>query len=156
MTKEISVETLNRSIWRCTKTGIKFETFGLGDGRYGEYVLHAQNGDLAYWIVVEDHVFDEIVRIVSNLAEKWSLSKGLLSGFIYGICCDLAPDGSVYRTIPYCPICFDGKVSLVDVPEPYQRKVFDIPYATHLYWNSLSNEEKTSMAENELKRVGLI
>lgn len=150
-------ETLTLMIWKCNKTELEFQTYGLGgSGSYGEFLMNAQNGDMAFWNALNEPAYKSLVSITDVFAAELSLNRYDVFYQICGICCDPAPDGSLYNRSPYCPSCKDNDVTFIDMPEPLQLKTFALHAVTHTQWNSLSDIQRKELVRSEMKRVGLI
>lgn len=157
LTKKKTI-TLTCTIWKCNKTDEQFEVYHLvGPGIYGELILQARNLDLAYWNNLHDAAFDEVRKIVDEFFGAGVTDKKYAAlDQVTGLCCDPAPDGSVYRERPYCPSCGDNDVSFWDVPEPFKFKTVRIPVVTHKHWNRLTSEQREKLVRDDLKISGLL
>jgi hypothetical protein len=148
---------LTLTIWKCNKTAQEFQVYDMaGPGWYGEFLMHAQDGRMAYWRALNDAVYQSLDSITTALAAELSLNRLTVFYRTCGICCDPAADGSLYSSIPYCPVCKDTDVSFTDIPEPLQIKTFALPSVTHKRWKGLAEAARTEVVRNEIKRVGLI
>ncbi len=150
-------QTLTLSVWKCNKTEQEFQTYGLGGpGSYGEFLMHAQNGAMAYWNTLDDPVYKSLVSITDAFAADLSLNRLTVFYLTCGICCDAASDGSVYSRRPFCLCCKANDVTFFFMPEPLQLKAFVLPDVTHKRWKRLSEEGRKELVRNEMTRVGLI
>ncbi|MEZ4668035.1 MAG: hypothetical protein R3E39_08975 [Anaerolineae bacterium] len=152
-----SNETLSRSIWKCNKTGQQFDVYGLPGTLYGEWIVYARNGDMAYWSAVTDPVAKEGINLCADIAREHHLDDAKMHSVAYALCCDRAADGSYYRLKPYCPHCADDNVSMVNVLDnPPQLKSFRIPKVEHDHWKRLNHDQKRQLILDELQRLGLL
>lgn len=154
---EVPTISLTLTIWKCSKTEQEFQIYDLaGPGVYGEFLMHAQDGKMAYWRALNDPVYDSLKSITTALAAELSLKRETVFYRTCGVCCDAAADGSLYSRLPYCPFCKDNNVAFTLMPEPLQIKAFGLPNVTHKRWKGLSEAERKELVRNEMKRVGLI
>lgn len=122
---------------------------------YGEYVLYGKNGEMVYWNCLRDPVFEEVSHMVDDIVSQMTGTKIEHSTHfpsVFGICCDPASDGSVFRLTPYCSACGSKKVTIDAPVHPIKYLIVDVPSVTHNVWNQLSPQKKRFKLYTELYR----
>lgn len=105
---------LTKINWLCKRTNRLFMEYAdVQDSTnlyYGTFFLYGRDGTIGYWDTIKDPVYKDLKFILSALLPTETDYKRSPFSDVIGVCCDPAPDGSLYLAHPYCAFCHDDEV----------------------------------------------
>jgi hypothetical protein len=150
-----------KSVW-LTRGGVKCGDCGhsftspcmCGDSAnlwYGEFVFYAKDGSLIYWNAYNDSTYNNYQKLLDSILIEHPNFPRYGIGMSLAILFDPPLDGSVYKSVPYCPACKSDNTHYrtLEVGSDTLR----IPIATFTHWNSLTELQQRQIIVDELEQV---
>ncbi len=135
--------------FRCSKCGEVYESLGLPEWAYGEFLMRSPR-ETAYLNALDDCVYQEVADIMESLSEMRSVlesHRADLLQAIFGYACDTDSDGAQFSIgrHPPCPNCGSCEPESWQTVEPIQWIDYDLPHITHQRWYALDKRERRSL-----------
>ena len=135
--------------------GNVFESPGLDEFCYGEFLLRNDSNEVRYLNTFSDPLFDEIATLIKcndNVKNRENINLRSLIQSILSIAIDLSSNGSPFKIgeKEKCPKCNSTKRVSWGQIYPVIVVDTDITEVTHNHWNSLSSEDKKSLVNEAI------
>ncbi|MCO6452040.1 MAG: hypothetical protein J5I90_14750 [Caldilineales bacterium] len=134
------------------------EVYILAGDRYGRRLGKTVNKEYAEFDFMADSVVDEVLEIANmmGMEQEYPARSDCIESLLRTIC-DPAPSGQRYDFLfkVSCPSCSSLKIRYAPY-DPPRFKIIDMPLATHVNWDNLTQEAKTQLVFDTLKRVGCL
>lgn len=147
---------------KCTNCGFVRTLYFLSDFSYGERIVTTKGGEYCAYVNLLDENLTEELKIIcerivcqKGLTISQSKLKRLISN-IYPITCDDI-EGMKIENAPNwkCPECTNGTM---EEDRNYGEKLEElkIPCVTHNAWQTMAEERKKIIVEDEMKKQGYL
>jgi hypothetical protein len=143
----------------CPECGDSFELPEVPDGSYGVFLMRSEGGHTISLNAVETPEYLEVGDLLKAHPKLTVLDDFRIADLLqklFGIACDLAPDGTQYQINrdPICPVCGSKAGKSWESVEPPQYVRDELSRATHRLWNGLSAQGKQLVVDSAVVAAG--
>ena len=141
----------------CENCGKTFQSHFLSDFSYGERLIYACDGmDFVHINFIEDFTFIDLSNRIDNILRNGLYDKNRINIFnecIKAVCDNInGKEPDPFRFFPKCEACGSDHIKVFPNINP-QSEVVEVKRATHMRWNSLSDEDKDSIITMIIDRI---
>jgi hypothetical protein len=145
--------------YTCASCEFTFDSPGLGESAYGEFLLRSRGGAVAYLNAIRDPTYKEVDGLLGQLPSTSTLSaidRARILRRVYGpVACDRDDHGTPFEidALPVCPSCRSNAISSWRFKNPPVFIDIEVPPATHVEWEGLSEADKDGRLRAELTHI---
>jgi hypothetical protein len=143
--------------YHCEPAGHVFRAPELPADAYGEFLLRSETGaEMAYVNALADPTYKEVDVLLQRhpgLIDVPATGRADTLRRIYGaVACDPDSEGRTFRIgqHPHCPVCSSSHMKSWQEVLPVEFVDLDILAATHLFWETLADGQKTNRVDAAL------
>ncbi|MDX9722940.1 MAG: hypothetical protein RBU37_19475 [Myxococcota bacterium] len=132
----------------CADCTTAFDHPDIAPERYGEFLLRADSGELAYLNAPADPVYDEVDRLLAELPVAAGLRPVARAGLLHAVfgaaACDPSPSGVPFELAapPACPSCGSRRMATWEFKQPPEIVELAVPEVGHAVWSGMATADK--------------